>query len=143
MTETPTERAERVEFLYEKCKRRGGGSMADVETLRNDVRAMHAAYNQLRHIIDSQAQRIQGGLDRIAELETERAALADELAEADPEYTVGNGITPWTRSTYTNAEAARKCAKLNNWADAVVMRRIVGEWAELVSEPDDTAGSTS
>lgn len=143
MTETPTERAERVERLYDKCARRGGGSMADVETLRNDVRAMHAAYNQLRHIIDSQAQRIQGGLDRIAELEAERDKLAETLADAEPEYTVGDGIAPWTRSTYTNAEAARWYAKLNGWADAVVMRRIVGEWAELVSEPDDTAGSAT
>jgi hypothetical protein len=41
--ETPTERAERVERMYAKCARRGGGSMADVATLRNDVRAFAAA----------------------------------------------------------------------------------------------------
>jgi len=71
MTETPSERAERVERLYDKCALRDGGSMADVATLRNDVRAMFAEYNKLRHVVDNQAHRIQGGLDRIAELEAE------------------------------------------------------------------------
>lgn len=42
MGETPSERAARVERLYEKCARRGGGSMTDVEQLRNDVREFAA-----------------------------------------------------------------------------------------------------
>jgi len=42
VAETPDERAARAERLYEKCALRGGGSMADIATLRNDVRAFAA-----------------------------------------------------------------------------------------------------
>jgi hypothetical protein len=45
------------------------GVVAEWDALSARVAELESGRNQLRHIVDDQAHRIQGGLDRIAELE--------------------------------------------------------------------------
>lgn len=102
MSKTPAERAARVERMHEKCARRSGGSMADVTTLRNDVRAMYAEYDRVKTELDA----------RIAAESADAAAgsYAGRAEEAEAKLVVAESMRAWLGTEATKLLAEREAA---------------------------------